>query len=101
VPAAGGAKAPAFPRPVHGRERAARVLVRQRTVGERLGVVGMRTVAINGQPGALYLDAEGRPLAAVTVDIADGLVQTVRAISNPEKLRHLSSTAGRPGPLDR
>jgi RNA polymerase sigma-70 factor (ECF subfamily) len=101
VYADGGGKAPAFPRPVHGRERAARVLVRQRTVGERLGVVGMRTVAINGQPGALYLDAEGRPLAAVTVDIADGLVQTVRAISNPEKLRHLSSTAGRPGPLDR
>jgi RNA polymerase sigma-70 factor (ECF subfamily) len=100
VYADGGGKAPAFPRPVHGRERAARVLVRQRTVGERLGVVGMRTVAINGQPGALYLDAEGRPVAAVTVDIADGLVQTVRAISNPEKLRHLSSTAGRPGPLE-
>jgi RNA polymerase sigma-70 factor, ECF subfamily len=101
VYADGGGKAPAFPRPVHGRERAARVLVRQRTVGQRLGVVGMRTVPINGQPGALYLDAEGRPVAAVTVDIADGLVQTVRAISNPEKLRHLSSTAGRAGPLDR
>jgi RNA polymerase sigma-70 factor (ECF subfamily) len=49
----------------------------------------MLAVAINGQPGALYLDAEGRPVAAVTVDVADDQIQTVRAVSNPEKLRHL------------
>jgi RNA polymerase sigma-70 factor (ECF subfamily) len=94
VYADGGGKGPAFPRPVHGRERAARVLLRQRTAGERLGVVGMLPVAINGQPGALYLDPEGRPVAAVTVDVADDLVQTVRAISNPEKLRHLGTFTG-------
>ncbi len=87
----GGGKAPAFPRPVFGRDRVARVLLGPTARGQRLGVSGMRTVEINGQPGALFFDAGGRPVAAVSLDIADGLVQTLRAISNPEKLRHLES----------
>jgi RNA polymerase sigma-70 factor, ECF subfamily len=99
VYADGGGKGPAFPRPVHGRDRVARVLLGTADGGRRLGVIGMRTVAINGQPGALFLDAEGRPIAVVTVDVADDLVQTVRAISNPEKLSHLGSFADEPDPL--
>jgi RNA polymerase sigma-70 factor (ECF subfamily) len=99
VYADGGGKGPAFPRPVHGRDRVARVLLGTADGGRRLGVIGMRTVAINGQPGALFLDAEGRPIAVVTVDVADDLVQTVRAISNPEKLRHLGSFVDKPDPL--
>jgi RNA polymerase sigma-70 factor, ECF subfamily len=89
----GGGKAPAFPRPVHGRDRVARVLLGSTARGERLGVTGMRLVEINGQPGALFLDSDGRPAAAVSLDIADDLVQTLRAVSNPEKLRHLGSVA--------
>jgi RNA polymerase sigma-70 factor, ECF subfamily len=99
VYADGGGKGPAFPRPVHGRDRVARVLLGTADGGRRLGVIGMRTVAINGQPGALFLDAEGRPIAVVTVDVADDLVQTVRAISNPEKLSHLGSFVDKPDPL--
>jgi RNA polymerase sigma-70 factor (ECF subfamily) len=56
----------------------------------------MRLAEINGQPGAVLVDAEGRARVAMTVDIADDLVQTVRAISNPEKLRHLGSFADSP-----
>jgi len=37
---------------------------------------------------------------AVSLDIVEGLVQIIRAISNPEKLRHLDARAGRPGSLD-
>ncbi|HEV3474527.1 MAG TPA: RNA polymerase sigma-70 factor [Actinomycetota bacterium] len=98
VYADGGGKGPAFPRPVHGRERAARVLLGGATAGERFGVVGIHTATINGQPGALFFDEEGRVIAAVTVDIADDLVQTVRAISNPDKLRHLGTVIGPSGP---
>jgi len=94
----GGGKAAAFPRPVHGRDRVARVLLGSAARGGRLAVRSMRAVAINGQPGALFLDPEGRPVAAVTLDIADDLVQTVRAISNPEKLRHLGNFADPPPP---
>jgi len=98
VYADGGGRAPAFPRPVHGRERAARVLLGRTARGESLGVVGMRTVTINGQPGALFVDAGDRPVAVVTLDIADDTVQTVRAISNPEKLRHLGTFIDPSGP---
>ena len=89
VYADGGGKGPAFPRPVHGRERAARVLLGGVGTGQRLGVVGIHATTINGQPGAVAFDREGRAVAVVTLDVADDLVQTIRAVSNPEKLRHL------------
>ena len=96
----GGGKAPAFPRPVYGRDRVARLLLGATARGERLAVTGMLSVEINGQPGALLFDPNGLPVAAVSLDIADDLVQTVRAVSNPEKLRHLGPVAD-PGRLHR
>ena len=89
----GGGKAPALTRPVHGRENVAHLLMGARAGGERRGVVAMRLVEINGQPGAVFLDREEQPLVAVTLDIADGLVQTIRAVANPDKLEHLRRTA--------
>jgi RNA polymerase sigma-70 factor (ECF subfamily) len=89
VYADGGGRAPAFPRPVHGRERAARVLLGGAARGRDLGVVGLHRTTINGQPGAVFLNREGRAVAVITVDVADDQVQTIRAITNPEKLRHL------------
>ena len=81
----GGGKAPAFPKPIHGREKVARLI----TGARRLTVEMVQHVEVNGQPGALLLDAEGKLLVVLSLDIADGLVQTVRAVSNPDKLRHL------------
>ena len=49
----------------------------------------MRTVEINGEPGAIFVDDDGQAIAVVALDIADDQVQTIRAVSNPEKLRHL------------
>ena len=89
VYADGGGRAPAFPRPVHGRERAARVLLGGTAQGRKLGVVGLHVTTINGQPGAVFSDREGRTLGVITVDVADDQVQTIRAVTNPEKLRHL------------
>jgi RNA polymerase sigma-70 factor (ECF subfamily) len=94
----GGGKSPAFPHPLHGRDRVARALVGGTRFAARLGATAMRLAVINGQPGALLLDREGRPLLAVSLDIADDLVQTVRGVSNPEKLAHLGTFAGRPLP---
>jgi len=88
----GGGKAPAVATPIHGRQRVARFLLglgrQARQAGTRI-----RVAAINGQPGAFALDADGRLIGAVCLDIADGQVQTVRSIVNPDKLRHLGPVA--------
>jgi RNA polymerase sigma-70 factor, ECF subfamily len=84
----GGGKAPAVAAPIHGRQRVARLLL---GLGRQVRQTGMRLRAatINGQPGALALDPDGCLVGAVCLDIADGQVQTVRAMVNPDKLRHL------------
>jgi RNA polymerase sigma-70 factor (ECF subfamily) len=90
----GGGKALAIPRPVNGREAVARLLLAVRNRVLALGItVSARPAEINGQPGALFLDSEGRLLVVISVDVADGLVQTVHGVSNPDKLRHLGPVA--------
>jgi RNA polymerase sigma-70 factor, ECF subfamily len=85
----GGGKAPASLRPIYGRERVVQLFGQFRHFSQRLGVRSIRHAAVNGQPGALYLDADGHAVAVVSLDIADDLVQTVHTITNPDKLRHL------------
>jgi RNA polymerase sigma-70 factor (ECF subfamily) len=86
----GGGKAPALPKPVHGAERVARLILSARWRGQRVvGVSAMRLATINGQPGAILFDAAGQPVVAITLDIADDRVQAMRAVANPDKLRHL------------
>jgi RNA polymerase sigma-70 factor, ECF subfamily len=92
----GGGKAAAFPRPVHGRDRILRLLQGPGARGARLSVTGIRPAEINGQPGAILLDPDGVPVAAVSLDIANGQVQTLHFVSNPEKLEHLRAVVTGP-----
>jgi RNA polymerase sigma-70 factor (ECF subfamily) len=87
----GGGKAFAFTGSIYGRDRVARLVGEGATRGRRLWVDGLQLAEINGQPGALFFDPEGVLVVAVTLDIADGLVQTLRAVTNPDKLAHLRS----------
>jgi RNA polymerase sigma-70 factor (ECF subfamily) len=89
----GGGKAPAIAAPIHGRQRVARFLLGLGRQARRAGTQ-LRPAVINGQPGALGFDPDGRLLGALCLDIADGQVQTVRSIVNPDKLRHLGPVAG-------
>ena len=41
----------------------------------------------------MFLDDEGRIGAVMSVDVADGLVQTIRGVTNPDKLEHLGPVA--------
>jgi RNA polymerase sigma-70 factor, ECF subfamily len=84
----GGGKAPAIPKPIHGREQVSRVLTGLLKQVVTFGLT-MERVEVNGQPGAAVRDAEGRLLNVVAIDIADGQVQAIRSIVNPEKLGHL------------
>jgi RNA polymerase sigma-70 factor (ECF subfamily) len=45
---------------------------------------------VNGQPGAVVVDADGRTVYVVGLDVADDAVQAVRSMLNPDKLRHLA-----------
>jgi RNA polymerase sigma-70 factor (ECF subfamily) len=86
----GGGKVPASLHPVHGRDAVVRVLLGATGGRERLGITGLRLVEINGQPGGLFHDRDDRPVLVVVLDIADDLIQTIRAVINPEKLQHLA-----------
>jgi RNA polymerase sigma-70 factor (ECF subfamily) len=61
-------------------------------LGRHLRELGgsIRRVDVNGQPGVLFLDSGDNLMYLMTVDIADGVVQTVRSIINPDKLRHVA-----------
>jgi RNA polymerase sigma-70 factor (ECF subfamily) len=84
----GGGKGAALPQPIQGRVRAARFLAGFSRVARRDGIAG-EIREVNGQPGIVAWDPQGRVIAVVSLEIADGVVQAVRAIANPDKLRHL------------
>jgi hypothetical protein len=44
-------------------------------------------------PGAMFFDAEGRLAAVMSLDVAEGKIQGVSSIVNPDKLRHLGPVA--------
>ncbi|HEX4288860.1 MAG TPA: hypothetical protein VH021_08095, partial [Trebonia sp.] len=48
-----------------------------------------RLAWVNGQPGAVTYDGAGRVVNVFALDIADGTVQTIRSVVNPDKLGHL------------
>ena len=84
----GGGKAPALARPVNGRERVARTLSAGMSALARFGV-RIHVTEVNGQPGAMAIDAQDRLVGVMALDIADGQIQTIHSIANPDKLRHL------------
>jgi RNA polymerase sigma-70 factor (ECF subfamily) len=90
VHADGGGRVRAITRPVQGRDRVARLLLKVMRAAEPFGGWSLREIQVNGQPGAMRCDAAGSLSAVLVLDIADdGHVQAVNAIVNPEKLRHL------------
>jgi RNA polymerase sigma-70 factor (ECF subfamily) len=99
----GGGKARALAEPLHGRDRVARFLAglfgRIRKLEARFQIV-----EANGQPGAVTYDRDGHVVNVFALDIADDVVQAVRCVVNPDKLRHLgqvSELARKPPPETR
>ena len=45
------------------------------------------------QPGAIVRDGEGRVAAVWALDIAEGRVQAINSVVNPDKLEHLGEPA--------
>jgi RNA polymerase sigma-70 factor (ECF subfamily) len=84
----GGGKATAFPRPIDGRERVAKLVA---GIVRKALAAGVRfePAHVNGQPGALVRDPDGALINTMALDIADGVVVGIKSVINPEKLAHL------------
>jgi hypothetical protein len=90
----GGGMAPAIRHPVFGREKVAQMLANWWRLGlQKIGGVKLQQVTVNGQPGAEYLDSDGKLIGVMSIDIAEGRIQAIRSIVNPEKLSHLGDVA--------
>ena len=90
----GGGRAPAIRHPVFGRVRVAQMLSNWWRLG--LGTIEgleLRPTHVNGQPGVQYL-ADGKLMGVMSLDIADGRIQAIRSIVNPDKLTHLGLPVG-------
>ena len=59
----------------------------------RMPGLTLRQVDVNGQPGALVLDGDGRVVSVMALQIADGEIKGVSSIVNPDKLQHLGPVA--------
>jgi RNA polymerase sigma-70 factor, ECF subfamily len=88
----GGGRAPSWPKPIYGRERVARLMAGAVTQAKELGA-SIQPIEVNGQPGVMFADEDGRIAVVMSVDIADGVVQTIRSVINPDKLAHLGPVA--------
>jgi len=92
----GGGRALAPRRPVRGAEKVARFLLAVATEEkmarflESIGAepvpdFGVHPAQVNGGPG-VAITSEDRPITALVLNAADGAVQTIHLVANPEKL---------------
>lgn len=88
----GGGKAPQLARAVEGARNVARLLG---SVVPRMARIEVTFTPhdLNGQPGAIFHDRDGRVLHTLALDILDGRVRTIRTVINPDKLGHLGPVA--------
>lgn len=84
----GGGKAPAFPEPLLGAPKIAhalRALFRQAARGSYV----VELTEVNGHPGWVARDGDGTVVVVMALHIADGRVEGISSVVNPDKLAHL------------
>jgi RNA polymerase sigma-70 factor (ECF subfamily) len=88
----GGGKTPQLARAIVGVENVARVLGAVFPLMIRVGV-SLEPHEVNGQPGGIFRDRDGKVLQILALDVLDGQIQAIRAVGNPDKLGHLGPVA--------
>lgn len=83
----GGGKVTAARKPVRGRELVARFFLNLR----KFAPEGVRVdiAEVNGVTSIIFRDKEGTPLFVISPQTGDGLIHTVWAVGNPDKLKHV------------
>lgn len=87
-----GGKAPQFATQFAGAENVARMLAALLPPFIRIGGV-VEPRQVNGQPGAIFRDRDGKVVNTWTLDILDGQIQMIRSVINPDKLGHVGPVA--------
>ena len=88
----GGGKAPAFARSVFGADNVARVLATNFPLLVKIDAT-VEPHELNGHPGAIIRDRDGKVVGTLTLDVLGGRIQTIRAVANPDKLGHMGPVA--------
>ncbi|UAK34133.1 RNA polymerase sigma-70 factor [Nocardia asteroides] len=88
----GGGKAPQWADRFVGAENVARALAALFPLFARIGA-HVEPHQVNGQPGAIFRDRDGKVLNTWALDILDGQIQTIRTVNNPDKLGHVGPVA--------
>ncbi|MFC1406536.1 MULTISPECIES: RNA polymerase sigma factor SigJ [Streptacidiphilus] len=84
----GGGKARAIGTSLTGLRRVAQLLIGGFRRTGRVGV-SLQPALVNGRPGAVLSDSQGRVASVLELEIVDGAIRAVHSVSNPDKLSHL------------
>ncbi|MGH2753998.1 MAG: RNA polymerase sigma-70 factor, partial [Actinomycetota bacterium] len=76
-----GGKAPQWGSGIFGVENVVRVVAAFVAPFARIGVV-VEPHEVNGQPGAIFRDRDGKVVNTMALDVLDGRIQTIRAVLN-------------------
>ncbi|HTT89751.1 MAG TPA: RNA polymerase sigma-70 factor [Acidimicrobiales bacterium] len=88
----GGGKATSVGQPVFGRDHVAAFFLDVFQRGTGLGIT-FEPALVNGGPGIITYDSQGKVVSVLSLEILDGAIQAVRGIVNPDKLQHLGAVS--------
>lgn len=84
----GGGRTAATPRPIHGADRIAKLVL---GLTKHLTARTMRLAIVNGEPG-VHVFVEGRLTAAMAIDVEGDRIAAIYAVVNPDKLSVTTAT---------
>jgi RNA polymerase sigma-70 factor (ECF subfamily) len=84
----GGGKARSLPKPMVGAQPVARALTTFYKIADEWGVT-LHPAVVNGQPGFRSRAPDGKLVNVVEIEVADGKVQRIHSMLNPDKLGHI------------
>jgi RNA polymerase sigma-70 factor (TIGR02957 family) len=84
----GGGKATAIRQSLFGAAQVAAYVLSLFERAKQLGVT-FEPVLVNGGPGLILRDPQGKIGSVMSLEVLDGVIQAVRGVVNPDKLQHL------------
>lgn len=87
-----GGRAPLFAERITGAAKVGRLLASLAPSFLEIGGT-IESHLVNGQAGAILRDRDQKVISTFVFEMLDGRIQTIRSVTNPDKLRHVGSVA--------